>query len=244
MRTRPICRPRRWTGCSRTCTATSTDWWSSILPRRPWTSPTFPSSHWSARHHSDGHAATDGRDLLIELASRLKFPAFTTAEGARKFKDYPEFVVNFQQATLCFPLDSGEGQPEDWSHGAGLAITHAPDAPDIEVVLVGFGASWSNQEIADDAHAGIAIRTLGSTPSLIWYQPGLSDAADYADSAGSGWPGWVGPVSSLIAAAFVLFALAIGRRLGPPPPSLGPPASCPPVWLNCSSARRPPTTPR
>lgn len=121
-----------------------------------------------------------------------------------------------QQATLCFPLDSGEGPPEDWSHGAGLAITHAPDAPDIEVVLVGFGASWSNQEIADDAHAGIAIRALGSTPSLIWYQPGLSDAADYADSAGSGWPGWVGPVSSLIAAAFVLFALAIGRRLGPP----------------------------
>jgi len=36
------------------------------------------------------------QEVLIELASRLKFPAFTTAEGSRKFKDYPDFVVNFQ----------------------------------------------------------------------------------------------------------------------------------------------------
>ena len=36
------------------------------------------------------------QEVLIELASRLKFPAFTTAEGGRKFKDYPEFIVNFQ----------------------------------------------------------------------------------------------------------------------------------------------------
>ncbi len=38
------------------------------------------------------------QEVLIELASRLKFPAFTTAEGARKFKDYPEFVINFEPA--------------------------------------------------------------------------------------------------------------------------------------------------
>ena len=36
------------------------------------------------------------QEVLIELASRLKFPAFTGAEGTRKFKDYPDFVVNFQ----------------------------------------------------------------------------------------------------------------------------------------------------
>ena len=34
--------------------------------------------------------------MLIELASRLKFPAFTREDGTRKFKDYPDFVVNFQ----------------------------------------------------------------------------------------------------------------------------------------------------
>ncbi len=36
------------------------------------------------------------QEVLVELATRLKFPAFTTTEGGRKFKDYPDFVVNFE----------------------------------------------------------------------------------------------------------------------------------------------------
>jgi len=36
------------------------------------------------------------QEVLVELASRLKLPAFITAEGTRKFKDYPDFVVNFE----------------------------------------------------------------------------------------------------------------------------------------------------
>lgn len=36
------------------------------------------------------------QEVLIELASRLKFPAFTTPEGARKYSGYPDFVVNFE----------------------------------------------------------------------------------------------------------------------------------------------------
>src|SRR5450755_3694349 len=36
------------------------------------------------------------QEVLVELASRLKLPAFTTAEGTRKFKDYPDFVVNYE----------------------------------------------------------------------------------------------------------------------------------------------------
>jgi anaerobic selenocysteine-containing dehydrogenase len=36
------------------------------------------------------------QEVLIELASRLKFPAFTREDGTRKFKDYPDFIVNFQ----------------------------------------------------------------------------------------------------------------------------------------------------
>lgn len=38
------------------------------------------------------------QEVLVELASRLKLPAFTTAEGGRKFKDYPDFIVNFETA--------------------------------------------------------------------------------------------------------------------------------------------------
>jgi anaerobic selenocysteine-containing dehydrogenase len=38
------------------------------------------------------------QEVLVELASRLKFPAFTHADGSRKFRDYPDFVVNYETA--------------------------------------------------------------------------------------------------------------------------------------------------
>ncbi|MDE2416794.1 MAG: molybdopterin oxidoreductase family protein [Burkholderiales bacterium] len=38
------------------------------------------------------------QEVLVEIASRLKLPAFTTAEGTRKFRDYPDFVVNYETA--------------------------------------------------------------------------------------------------------------------------------------------------
>ena len=38
------------------------------------------------------------QEVIIELASRLRLPAFTTPEGGRKFKDYPSFVVNYETA--------------------------------------------------------------------------------------------------------------------------------------------------
>ncbi len=36
------------------------------------------------------------QEVLLELAGRLKFPAFVHADGARKFKDYPDFIVNYE----------------------------------------------------------------------------------------------------------------------------------------------------
>jgi anaerobic selenocysteine-containing dehydrogenase len=38
------------------------------------------------------------QEVLVELASRLKFPAFTHADGRRKFRDYPDFIVNYETA--------------------------------------------------------------------------------------------------------------------------------------------------
>ncbi len=38
------------------------------------------------------------QEVLIELGSRLRLPAFVDAEGKRKFRDYPDFVVNYETA--------------------------------------------------------------------------------------------------------------------------------------------------
>lgn len=65
------------------------------------------------------------QEVLIELASRLKFPAFTNQDGSRKFKDYPDFVVNFQpQPGIGFLMGwrgkdgsqhlRGEPNPKQW----------------------------------------------------------------------------------------------------------------------------------
>ena len=65
------------------------------------------------------------QEVLIEIASRLQFPAFTTVEGTRKFKDYPDFVVNFQpQPGIGFLMGwrgrdgdqhlRGEPNPKQW----------------------------------------------------------------------------------------------------------------------------------
>jgi len=36
------------------------------------------------------------QEVLIELGSRLKLPAFVRPDGTRKFRDYPDFIVNFE----------------------------------------------------------------------------------------------------------------------------------------------------
>ena len=65
------------------------------------------------------------QEVLIELAGRLKFPAFTTPEGTRKFISYPDFVVNFQpQPGIGFLMGwrgkngdqhlRGEPNPKQW----------------------------------------------------------------------------------------------------------------------------------
>jgi sulfite dehydrogenase (quinone) subunit SoeA len=38
------------------------------------------------------------QEVLVELASRLKLPAFTTPEGTRKYRDYPDFIVRYETA--------------------------------------------------------------------------------------------------------------------------------------------------
>ena len=36
------------------------------------------------------------QEVIIELGSRLKLPAFTNKDGSRKFRDYPDLVINFE----------------------------------------------------------------------------------------------------------------------------------------------------
>jgi anaerobic selenocysteine-containing dehydrogenase len=54
------------------------------------------------------------QDVLVELASRLKLPAFTNDDGSRKFADYRDFVVRFETAP-----GSGVGLLAGWRGADG-----------------------------------------------------------------------------------------------------------------------------
>lgn len=142
----------------------------------------------------------DEGDSLVGIDTR--YEARGGAEGARS----------------CFPLtlqsadgeDTGEGD-----HGAGLvdlpsSSTHAP------LTVVGTRTGFANGAITDEDNAAIALRLLGGSPRLLWYQPGVGDLAgnDDADAEGGLLPRWFSPVLALLVVGLVVLALVRGRRLG------------------------------
>jgi anaerobic selenocysteine-containing dehydrogenase len=82
------------------------------------------------------------QEVLVELASRLKFPAFTRPDGSRKYRDYPDFIVHYEKAPGIGFLAGwrgkdgkkslkGEPNPKQWEmyakNGAFFAH-HWPDS--------------------------------------------------------------------------------------------------------------------
>jgi anaerobic selenocysteine-containing dehydrogenase len=54
------------------------------------------------------------QEVLIELGTRLKLPAFVDKDGQRKYRDYPDFIVNFETAP-----NSGMGFLAGWRGKGG-----------------------------------------------------------------------------------------------------------------------------
>ena len=125
-------------------------------------------------------------------------------------------------ATHCFDLpepDSTTGEPApDGAYGSGLLeLPSTTDRP--ETVVVGVGPSWTNELVAQDSNAGVALRSLGATPRLLWYQPGEGDLTAPGPLGGAEgseplWPRWTGSAVTVVGLAVVLLALSRGRRLG------------------------------
>ncbi len=121
---------------------------------------------------------------------------------------------------LCFPLPGRAADPSSpdaggFAHGAGLAeVAGAPHhAP---VVALGFASGLVNGRITELSQAGVALRALGDSPTLVWYQPGPADLAVGGDGRHTTdvWPEWIGPATALVLSAVLVLALVRGRRFG------------------------------
>ncbi|HEU0187793.1 MAG TPA: molybdopterin oxidoreductase family protein [Gallionellaceae bacterium] len=69
------------------------------------------------------------QEVLIELGSRLKLPAFTNKDGSRKFRDYPDFLVNYETAP-----GSGVGFLSGWrGQGGEKSLVGEPNPKQLEM---------------------------------------------------------------------------------------------------------------
>jgi Domain of unknown function (DUF4350) len=124
--------------------------------------------------------------------------------------------------TTCFAVpdpDSPDGEATDDSLGSAMVVLPRSERH-AETVLLGFGSGLGNGRVTDASHAGVAVRALGASPRLVWYQPSPGDLVapgSPGDDPGPGdsvWPVWTTPVIALAALVLVLLALTRGRRLG------------------------------
>jgi hypothetical protein len=117
--------------------------------------------------------------------------------------------------TGCFPVP-GERGPGDARPSAGFAAvdvpatsTHAP------VTVIGYPDGATNRFVTEADHAGTLVRLLGGSPRLVWFHPTTLDLTENpAPESERVWPEWTATVLVLVGIAFLVFALARGRRLG------------------------------
>ncbi|MHA7178509.1 DUF4350 domain-containing protein [Arthrobacter sp. MDB2-24] len=114
--------------------------------------------------------------------------------------------VAYSGGTECFPttIDGETG---------GLYVT----GTDGSVAVLGAPAILSNGSITDEGNAALALRALGSSPTLVWFEPTGADVT----SSGEGvdpftlLPDWLDYLLVWLLACSVLAMVWRGRRLGP-----------------------------
>jgi hypothetical protein len=112
----------------------------------------------------------------------------------------------YRGPSLCFSFQTRAGP-------AGAYAT----ADGGRTVVLGAGQVLSNGQISEHGNAALALNTLGSAATLVWYQPTAADVALAPEPQNplSLLPAWVTPVSLWLMAVGVLAMLWRGRRLGP-----------------------------
>ncbi|MBW8025344.1 DUF4350 domain-containing protein [Clavibacter michiganensis subsp. michiganensis] len=153
-----------------------------------------------------GGAAESG-DRALDSACAL--PAARAAGSVPD--DAPVFRYlgdDASDAVACFPDDTGDA----------FALLQVPAtlAAGGTVTALGADPILTNDRIAEQGSAALALGVLGERPRLVWYTPSPDDAAtDAPPTLGELTPGWVTPAILLLGAAAIAAAVWRGRRFGP-----------------------------
>jgi hypothetical protein len=110
----------------------------------------------------------------------------------------------------CYPAGDGFGLlvGTDAGTGADAGARHRAAFDGRDLV--------TNESLAADGNAALALNLMGRLPHLVWYVPALTDSDVAAEpTLGELTPGWVTPAIVLLGASAVAAALWRGRRFGP-----------------------------
>jgi hypothetical protein len=151
--------------------------------------------------------AAESADRALDAACAL--PAARAAGSVPD--DAPVFRYlgdDASAAVTCFPDDTGDA----------FALLEVPAAlaPGGTVTVLGADPILTNDRVAEQGSAALALGVLGERPRLVWYTPSPDDAAtDAPPTLGELTPGWVTPAILLLGAAALAAAVWRGRRFGP-----------------------------
>ncbi|WP_104052555.1 MULTISPECIES: DUF4350 domain-containing protein [unclassified Arthrobacter] len=112
----------------------------------------------------------------------------------------------YRGPVTCFPASDG---------GTGAGSYAGND--DGSVIVLGNSALLANESLANRGNAALALRTLGSAETLVWFLPTVSDVppAEAPADFRTLLPGWVDPLLLWLLVVAALAMLWRGRRLGP-----------------------------
>ncbi|MSR98199.1 DUF4350 domain-containing protein [Arthrobacter sp. BL-252-APC-1A] len=113
----------------------------------------------------------------------------------------------YRGPVTCFPVTGGAGEP------AGLFAAEE----DGSAAVLGYSGLLANGTITENGNAALALRSLGSAGTLVWYLPVPSDipAGDAPANPFSLLPDWVDPLLAWVVVVAAIAAFWRGRRLGP-----------------------------
>ncbi|WP_432572813.1 DUF4350 domain-containing protein [Kineococcus sp. SYSU DK005] len=99
--------------------------------------------------------------------------------------------------------------------GSWVEVPADPATGRGEVVVVGAPDPITNRRAGEDGNAALALRALGTSPTLVWYLPDPLDTGAAAEPLRALAPRWVLPGAALLLTAALAAVLWRGRRLGP-----------------------------